>query len=72
MDAVIGGVLLVLFVLSIGPATRGTAAGVESFTDPGKQETQAEHDQGNSDMLRLLVLIVGVFGLMFAVKFGGG
>ncbi len=71
MDAVIGGVLLVLFVLSIGPATRGTAAGVESFTDPGKQETQEEHDRANNDMVRLLALIVGVFGLMFVWKLGG-
>lgn len=70
MDALIGGVLLVLFVLGIGPATRGTAAAIESFEDPGKPETQEEHDRANSDMLRLLVLLVVVFGLLFAMKAG--
>jgi len=70
MDAVIGGVLLVLFVLAIGPATRGTAAGIESFTDPGKPETQEERDRDNNDMVRLLVLLLVVFGLLFAMKLG--
>lgn len=68
--ALIGGVLLVLFVLGIGPAARGVNAGIESFQDPGKEETPAERGQANSDMLRLLVLLVVVFGLMFAMKLG--
>lgn len=71
METLVGLLLLALFVQGFMPAVRGTAKGIESFENPGKPETQAEHDQGNSDMLRLLLLIVGVFGLMFAVKFGG-
>lgn len=71
METVVGGLLLLALVLGFMPAVRGVAKGIESFEKPGKQETQAEHDQGNSDMLRLLVLLVVVFGLMFAVKFGG-
>ena len=71
MDALIGGLVLGLFVMGFMPGARGVAAAIDSFEDPHRQETQAEHDQANSDMLRLLLLIVGVFGLMFAVKFGG-
>lgn len=71
MDAVIGGLLLVLFVLGFGPAVRGTKAGIESFEDPGKPETQEERERANSDMLRLLVLLAAVFGLMFIWKMGG-
>ena len=70
MDAVIGGVLLVLFVLAIGPATRGTAAAFESIEDPTRQETQEEHEQANSDMARLALLLLVVFGLLFAMQAG--
>lgn len=70
MDAVIGGVLLVLFVLAFMPAGRGVQAAIESIEDPGKPETQEERDRANSDMVRLLVLLVVVFALMFAVKLG--
>jgi hypothetical protein len=70
MEPVIGGLLLVMFVLGFGPAVRGTAAGLDSIENPGRQETPAEREQANSDMWRLLVLIVGVFGLMFALKLG--
>ncbi len=70
MDAVIGGVLLVLFVLGFMPAGRGVQAAIESFEDPGKPQTQAERDRQNSDMVRLLVLLVVLFGLMFAMKWG--
>lgn len=71
MDAVIGGVLLVLFVLAFGPATRGTKAAFDAFDDPGKPLTQEENDRQNSDMARLLVLLVVVFGLLFVAKAGG-
>lgn len=71
MDAVIGGVLLVLLVLGFGPATRGTAAAIESFTGPGKPETQAERDRANRDLVRLLLMLAGVFALMFVATFGG-
>ncbi|MFN8469333.1 MAG: hypothetical protein U0X20_27500 [Caldilineaceae bacterium] len=71
MATVIGGVLLVLFVLGIGPATRGTAAAIQSFEDPGKPETQEERDRANSDLVRLLMLLAAVFGLMFVWKMGG-
>ena len=71
MGALIGGILLVLFLLGIGPATRGTAAAFDALEDPGKQETPAERDQANSDLGRLLVLLVVVFGLMFVWKLGG-
>ena len=70
MDAVIGGVLLVLFVLSIGPATRGTAAAIESIENQTRQETQEEHERANSDIARLLLLLVVVFGVLFAMKLG--
>ncbi len=71
MDALIGGLLLVLFVLGFGPAVRGTAAGIDSIENPDRQETQEEHDRANRDMVRLLVLLVAVFGLMFVWKMGG-
>lgn len=71
MDALIGGVLLLLFVLGIGPATRGTAAAFDAIDDPGKPETPAERDQANSDLARLLVLLAGVVALLFVVKMGG-
>ena len=71
MDALIGGILLVLFVLGIGPATRGTAAAFDALEDPGKPETPAERDQANSDLVRLLVLLAGVVALLFVVKMGG-
>ena len=71
MDALICGVLLVLFLLGIGPATRGTAAAFDAIDDPGKQETPAERDQANSDLARLLVLLAGVVALLFVVKMGG-
>ena len=71
MDALIGGILLVLFVLGIGPATRGTAAAFDALEDPGKPETPAERDQANNDLVRLLVLLAGVVALLFVVKMGG-
>ena len=71
MDPLIGGVVLVLLVLGFMPATRGTAAAIQSFEDPGKPETPQERERANSDMLRLLVLLVVVFGLLFVMKMGG-
>ena len=70
MEAVIGGVLVLLFVLGFMPAGRGVQAAIESFEDPGKPQTQEERDRQNSDMWRLLVLLVVVFAIMFAVKLG--
>ena len=70
MESVIGGVLLVLFVLGFGPATRGTAAAFQAIEDPGKPETQEQRDRANSDMVHLLVLLVAVFALMFIWKLG--
>lgn len=70
MESVIGGVLLVLFVLGIGPATRGTAAAFQAIEDPGKPETPAQRERNNSDLVRLLVLLVAVFALMFIWKLG--
>jgi len=71
MEAVIGGILLLIFVLGIGPAARGVSAAIDSVEDPGKPETEAEHERANSDMVRLLVLLVAVFGLMFVWRMGG-
>lgn len=71
MDAVIGGLLLAMLVLGFGPATRGTKAAFDSFDDPHRPETQEERERANSDMLRLLVLLVGVFALLFVMKMGG-
>jgi hypothetical protein len=70
MVSIIAGVLLVLFVLGFGPATRGTKAAAEEIENPGRPETPAQHEQANSDILRLLALVVGVFGLLFALKLG--
>ena len=70
MESVIGGVLLLLFVLAIGPAARGVSAAIDSVEDPGRPETQEEHDRGNRDMVMLLVLVVVGFGLAFALKLG--
>ena len=70
MDALIGGLLLLALVLGFGPATRGTAAAINSFEDPHRQETPEEHARANSDMWRLLLLIIGGFGLAFALKLG--
>lgn len=71
MDAVIVGVLLVLFVLGFGPSVRGVQAGIESFENPSKPETQEDRDRDNRDIVRLLVLLAAVFGLMFIWKMGG-
>lgn len=71
MGALIGGVLLLLFVLGFGPSVRGTAAAFDALEDPGKPETPAERDQANSDLVRLLVLLAGVVALLFVVKMGG-
>lgn len=71
MDALIGGILLVLFLLGIGPATRGTAAAFDAIDDPTRPETPAERDRANSDLVRLLVLLAGVVALLFVVKMGG-
>lgn len=71
MDALIGGILLVLFVLGIGPATRGTAAALDAIDDPTRPETPAERDRANSDLARLLVLLAAVVALLFVVKMGG-
>lgn len=59
------GILLVVFVLAVGPAVRGVAAALES---PNRRRN---HKRDNRDMVRLLVLLVVVFGLMFAWKLGG-
>lgn len=59
------GILLVVFVLAFGPAVRGVAAALES---PSRRRN---HKRDNRDMVRLLVLLVVVFGLMFALKLGG-
>lgn len=66
----IGGVVLVLLVLGFGPSVRGVAAGLDSIENPQRQETPEEKRQADNDMWRLLLLIVGVFGLMFAIKLG--
>lgn len=71
MEAVIGGTLLVLFVLGIGPAARGVSSAIDAIEDPGKQETPAERERANSDIVRLLVLLAAVFGLMFVWRVGG-
>ena len=71
MDGVVGGVLLVLFVLGFGPSVRGVQAGIESFENPDREETQEERDRANSDMVRLLVMLAAVFALMFIWKIGG-
>lgn len=71
MDALIGGILLVLLLLGIGPATRGTAAAFDALEDPSKPETPAERDRANSDLVRLGLLTLLLFGLMFAMKLGG-
>lgn len=71
MDAVIGGLLLVMLLLGFGPAVRGTKAAFDALDDPASPETPAEQEQANSDMWRLLLLLVGVFGLMFALGMGG-
>lgn len=71
MESVIGGALLLIFVLGIGPATRGTAAAIQSIEDPGKPEIQEECNRANSDLVRLLVLLAATFGLMFVWKLGG-
>ena len=71
MDMLIGGIALVLLALGIGPAVRGTAAAFDALEEPTRQETAAEREQNNSDLARLLVLLVGAFGLLFAMKMGG-
>jgi len=70
MGTLIGGILLVIFVLGIGPAARGVSSAIDAIEDPGKPETEAEHERANSDMVRLLVLLAAVFGLMFVWKMG--
>ena len=71
MDMLIGGIALVLLALGIGPAVRGTAAAFDALEEPTRQETAAEREQNNSDLARLLVLLVGAFGLLFAMQMGG-
>lgn len=71
MEALIGGVLLVLFVLGIGPATRGTAAAFDAIDDPGRRDTPEEKRRNNADLVRLLVFVAAVFALLFIAKFGG-
>ena len=71
MDAAVGGLLVLLLVLGFGPSVRGVAAGIDSIENPSRQETPEERDRANSDMLRLLVLLIAVFGLMFVWKLGG-
>lgn len=71
MGTLIGGLLLLVLVLGFGPSVRGVQAGIEAFENPSKPETQEEHDQANSDLTRLLVLLAAVFALMFVWKLGG-
>jgi hypothetical protein len=62
---VVVGILLLLLVLGIRPALRGTASAFESPT------RRRNHKRDNRDMVRLLVLLVVAFGVMFAWKLGG-
>lgn len=71
MDALIGGIVIVLLVLGFMPGARGVAAAIDSVENPSRPETQAERDQAHSDMWRLLVVVVGAFGLLFALQMGG-
>ena len=70
METVVGGLLLLALVLGFMPAVRGVAKGIESFEKPGKPETQEEHERANSDMARLVLLLLVVFGVLFAMKLG--
>lgn len=56
--------VVALLVLGFGPAARGVAAALESPT------RRRNHKADNRDMVRLLVLLVVTFGLMFAWKLG--
>ena len=71
MEWLIGGIALVLLALGFGPAVRGTAAAFDALENPTRPETAVEHEQNNSDLARLLVLLVGTFGLLFAMQMGG-
>lgn len=71
MDMLIGGIALVLLALDIGPAVRGTAAAFDALEEPTRPATQAEREQNNSDLARLLVLLLATFGLLFIVQIGG-
>jgi hypothetical protein len=57
--------LVLLAVFGIGPALRGTAAAFAPST------SRRNHARDNRDMVRLLVLLVATFALMFAWKLGG-
>jgi hypothetical protein len=57
-------ILLIVLALGLGPAARGVALGL----DPHRRQSKK---QANSDMVRMLILLVVVFCLMFAWKLGG-
>ncbi len=63
-NTIIAVVVVALLVLMFGPAVRGTAAAFESPT------RRRNRKRDNRDMVRLLVLLVVTFGLMFAWKLG--
>lgn len=71
MDMLIGGIALALLALGFGPAVRGTAAAFDALEEPTRRETEAEREQNNSDLARLLVLLVGAFWLLFVTQMGG-
>lgn len=72
MESLIGGAALLVLLLGLIPAGRGVQAGIEAFGNPGKPETPKEQDRANSDLVRMLVLVVAVFALMFVWTMGGG
>lgn len=71
METLVLIVLAALFLLGVGPATRGTAAAFDALENPHRRETPEETRRNNADLVRLLVLVVAVFGLMFAIQLGG-
>lgn len=72
MESVGIGVLFVaLLAFMFMPGARGVAAGIDSVENPSRQETEQERQQGNSDILRLLIGLAITFGLLFVMQAGG-
>ncbi len=71
MEPIIGGVVLVLLVMGFMPTARGTKAGIEAITDPGKTETPEERDRAHADIQLLLLLLATLAALMFGIKLLG-